>query len=125
LSDGGHLEFQNHGGHDFSVISPTTYHRVRGNDNVSFLQFLSRDAMLARYLLSCVRLAVRLSVCPSQAGVLSKRLDESSRFWARKLTPYTYIPHCIYGNMGICKTRVLRCGTLSKTPDLENFATAS
>ena len=44
--------------------------------------FLPRGAMLKRYLLSsCVRLSVR----PSQAEILSKRLDESSWFLARRL----------------------------------------
>jgi len=42
-------------------------------------QLLPHDAMLARYMLSsCVRLSVRPPVCPLQAGILSKRLDESN-----------------------------------------------
>jgi len=45
--------------------------------------FLPRDVMPARYLLSsCVRPFVRLSVCLSQAGVISKQLDKSSCFLA-------------------------------------------
>ena len=45
----------------------------RGSD---VCPFLLRDAVLARYLLlSCMC----PSVCPSQAGIVSKRLDESSQ----------------------------------------------
>jgi len=52
--------------------------------------YLPRDAVLARYLLSsCVRLSVRVS----QAGIVSKRMDESSWFLARKL-PSTYPTLC-------------------------------
>jgi len=40
---------------------------------------LPRDAMLARYMLS---LYVHLSICLSQVGVLSKRLNESSWVFA-------------------------------------------
>jgi len=49
-------------------------------------QFLPRDAMLARYMLSlCVCLSVRLSVCLSQTGIVSKRVEESRLFLARNL----------------------------------------
>jgi len=43
-----------------------------------------------------VRLSVRSSVCLSQVGVLSKRLNESGWFLAREL-PYTLPPvlHCV------------------------------
>jgi len=77
--------------------------------------------MLARYLLSsCVRLCVR----PSQAGVVSKRPDESSWFLAWRLLS-TY--KCCYEEIWVSPTiRVLPSKTsLSQTPDLENFATAS
>jgi len=47
---------------------------------------LARDAMLARYSLSS---SVRLSLCPPQACIVSKRLDESSWFLAQRL-PSTY-----------------------------------
>jgi len=43
----------------------------------SIPQFLTRDAMLARYMLSsCVRLSVRPSVRPSQAAVLSNVIHQ-------------------------------------------------
>ena len=42
--------------------------------------FLPRDSMTARYMLSlCVRMFVRPSVCLSQAGTVSKRLNAGSR----------------------------------------------
>jgi len=44
-------------------------------------RFLPLDAILARYMLS----SVCLSVCPSQAGIVSKRQDESSWFLPRML----------------------------------------
>jgi len=64
---------------------------------------------------------VCLSVCQSQVRVLSKRLDESSWVLAREL-PSTVLK----GNSGIFKNkgRLLPSGTLSQTPDLENFASA-
>jgi len=44
-------------------------------------KFLPRDAMLARHMLSsCVRTSVR----PSQAGIVAKRLDESSCIFGTK-----------------------------------------
>ena len=49
-----------------------------------------RDAMIARFRLSS---CVCPSVCPSQVGVVSKRLDESIRVLARKL-PSTYPTLC-------------------------------
>jgi len=77
--------------------------------------------MLARYLpSSCVRPSVR----PSQAGIVSKRLDESSWFLAWRL-PSTY-PTLRYKEIWVSpKIRVLPSGTLSQTSDLENFATVS
>jgi len=61
---------------------------------------LPRDAMLERYMLSCVCSSVRPSVCLSQAGVVSKPMVSE-------------------------KLRILPSGTLSQTPDFENFATIS
>ena len=53
-------------------------------DALVALMFLPRDAVLARYWLwPFVCLSVCLSVCPSQVGVLSKRLNRSSSFWHR------------------------------------------
>jgi len=52
--------------------------------------FLPSDALLARYLLSS---CVRPSACPSQAGIISKRLDKSSWFVAWRL-PFTYPTVC-------------------------------
>jgi len=58
-------------------------------------QFLPRDATLARSLLSS---CVRPSVCPSQAGIVSKRLDESSWVLAWRLLPP--IPHGVVMKFG-------------------------
>jgi len=82
---------------------------------------LPRDAMLARYLLSS---CVRLSVCSSQAGVVSKRLDESSWLSAWRLS--SICPTLCSKKISVSpKIRVLPSGTLSQTHDLGNFATAS
>ena len=70
--------------------------------------------------------SVCLSVCPfvRQTVVVSKRLDKSSWFLARRL-PST-IPTLCYKEIGVSpKIKVLPSGTLSQTPDVENFATAS
>ena len=81
--------------------------------------------MLARYLpSSCARLSVRPSFCPSQAGIVSKRLDESSRVSTRRL-PSTF-PTLCYEEIWVSpKIRVLPSRTVSQTPDLENFAMSS
>jgi len=84
----------------------------------NFLSVLPLDAMLARYMLSCVRPSVHSSVCPSQVGVLSKRLNESSWFLARELHP-TY-PKLCYEEIWVPpKIRVLPSGTLPQTLDLQ------
>ena len=66
--------------------------------------------------------SVCLSVSPSQAGVVSKRMDESSWFWRLPFTYLTFYYKEIYVSS---KTSVLPSKTLSQTPDLENFATLS
>ena len=72
---------------------------------------------------TCCRLvSVCLSVRPSQAGIVPKRLDGQSWFFVSFLWP---ILSCSYGNSDISKIRVLPSGTLPQTLDLENFATAS
>ena len=64
---------------------------------------------------------VRLSVCPSQAGVVSKRLDESS--WFLEWRPPSAYPTLSYKELWVSpKTKVLPSETLSQTPDLEDFA---
>jgi len=63
------------------------------------------------------------SVCLSQVGVLSKRKEESSWFLSLEL-PST---HPILREKEIrvpSQIRVLPSGTLSQTPDLENFVSA-
>jgi len=86
-----------------------------------FIRFLPRDATLARYLLSsCVCPSVR----PSQAGIVSKRLAESSWVSARRL-PSTY-PTLSCKEIRVSpKIMVLPSGSLSQTLDVDNFATAS
>ena len=74
--------------------------------------------MLARYMLSShVRLSVRSSVRPSQAGTVSKRLDESSWFFSRRL-PSTFPTLCCKEIRVSPKIRALPSGILSETPDL-------
>jgi len=66
----------------------------------------------------------RVSVCLSQAGVLSKQLDESSWVLAQRF-PLTY-PTLCYREIRVSpKIRVLTSGTLQQTLYLENVATAS
>ena len=77
--------------------------------------------LLARYLLASY-MSVRLSVRPPQAGIVSKRLDESSWFLARRLL-CTYPTLCYKAYKEIWVSEKL--GTLCQTPDLQNFATAS
>ena len=67
---------------------------------------------------------MRPSISPSQAGVVWKRLDESSWFLARRLSS-TYPTLCCKEIWVSPKITVLSYGTLSQTSDLENFATAS
>jgi len=80
---------------------------------------------LARYLLSS---CVRPSVCPSVTSryyiETTGRVDESREYLARRL-PSTYST-LRYKEIWVSpKIRVLPSVTLSQTPDLENFATAS
>jgi len=80
---------------------------------------LPRDAVLARYLLSsCVCLS---AVRPSQAGILSMRLDV-------RANDRTYFWHGgSFHLFSLCceEIQVSPSGTLPQTLDLENFATAS
>jgi len=69
-------------------------------------------------LSSRVRLSVCPSVCPSQAGVAWKGLDESSWFLAWRLSS-TY-PTLCYKEIWVSpKIRVIPSWTLSQTTDLE------
>ena len=62
-------------------------------------RFLPRYAVLVRYTLSsCVCPSVRLSVRPSQAGIVSKRLERSSCFGRGVFRPP--IPHCVIRKFG-------------------------
>jgi len=75
--------------------------------------FYPHDAMLA--------VAQCPSVCPPQVGVLLKRKNESGWFLAWEL-PSTN-PSLLQGNSCISLIRALPSGTLSQSPDLENFVT--
>jgi len=75
--------------------------------------------MLAWYML-----CVHLSVCPSQARIVSKQLDELSWFLAQRLPSPCPTPY--YKEIWISpKMTVLPSGNLFKTPDLKNFAMVS
>ena len=70
------------------------------------------------------RRPVSVRVCPSQVGVLLKRLNESGSFLAWELRlPYP-TPCCKEIHVP-SKITVLPSGILLQTLDLENFATAS
>ena len=76
------------------------------------------------YASAVFAVAVCPSVCPSQARVLSKQMNESSWFLAWSL-PSTY-PALRFKEIWVSqKIMVLPSGTLSQTADIENFATAS
>ena len=66
---------------------------------------------------------LRLFLCRSQVGVLSKRMNESGWFLAWEL-PSTYPTLCFKEIQVPSKTRVLPSGTLLQTLDFENFAAA-
>jgi len=77
-----------------------------------------------RYASAVFAVVVCPPVCPSQAGVISKRLDESSWFLAWRL-PSTY-PTLRFKEIRVSlEIRLLPSETLPQTLDLENFATAS
>jgi len=65
--------------------------------------------------------SVRPSIRLSQAGIVQKRLDESSWVLAWKLNS-TYPTLCYKEIWVSTKIRILLSGTLSQTQDLENFA---
>jgi len=65
-----------------------------------------------------------LSFCPSQAGVVSKRLDESSWVFFGMEASFHLSFTCKEISVS-SKISVLPSGTSSQTPDIENFATAS
>jgi len=70
------------------------------------------------------RRPVSVRVCPSQVGVLLKRLNESGSFLAWELRlPYPTL--CCKEIHVTSKIRVLPSGILLQTLDLENLATAS
>ena len=75
-------------------------------------------------LVQVLDMAVCLSVCLSvSCGVLSKRMNEWSWFLVWNL-PSIY-PTLFAKEIRVSpKVWALPCGTLSQTPDLENFATA-
>ena len=79
--------------------------------------------MVGRYLLSSCRSAC-LSVCLSQAGVVSKRLDEWSWFLARRL-PSTYTTLSCKEIWVSPKLRYFCLELCPKLWTLKNFATAS
>ena len=105
--------------------------RQRSSTNVNCQSYASHKSSgsftARRYgsaVFCCRRVSVRPSVRrPSQAGIVSRRLDESSRFWHGDILPP--IAHCYQEIWVSPKDRVLPCGTLSQTPDSENIAAAS
>jgi len=78
-----------------------------------------RAAMLPPVLAMALCPSVRL--CLTQVGVLSKRLNKPSWFLACEL-PSTHVTLCYKEIRVSPKIRILPSGTLSLTPDLENFS---
>jgi len=100
--------------------------RVRARDlarhfTTVIIRYIARDdrrrCFPAEPYISCGRC---LSVCLSQVGVLSKRLDLSSWFYSLYLR--AAYPTLWCKGIGVpSKIRVLPSGTLSQTLDLEKF----
>ena len=96
--------------------------RTHSNNYIRFLRhhsppFLLRDAMLVQYLLSSC-------VCPSQARIVSKRLDESS--WVMICRPpFTYSTLLCKEIGYLQKYGYFPLGLCRKLWTLENFSTAS
>ena len=100
--------------HFSSVVAVTWGHNYQLVTCLTELSvgFLPCDAMLVQYMLSS---CVRLSVCLSQAGIVSKRPEESSCFLARRL-PSTYPTlFCKEIWVHLKKIRVLPSGTATST----------
>ena len=106
-----------------SACTTNWAYRAICHDNWSAhcVAFLPRDDMLARYMLSS---RVRLSVRPSvRLSFTSRYCIETVR---RTELVYGTGPKLCYKEIRISpKIRVLPCGTLPQTLDLENFATIS
>ena len=93
----------------------------------SKLKTISRSVTIfltARYVSAVYAVVACPSVRLSQAGVVSKLLDESSWLLALRLLSI-HLTLC-YKEMWVSpKIRVLPSGTLSRTQDFKNFAAAS
>jgi len=89
--------------------------------NVQRPVFTSRRYASAVYAMApCPSVCIRLS----QVGVLSKRLKKSSWFLARGAS--FNLPNTVFKKIRVSpKIKVLPSGTLPRTLDLENIATAS
>jgi len=90
--------------------------------------FSARYTLLARYrpvLSSCVRPSVRLSVCPSVTSRhcigTTGQIELVSAWWLPSTNPALRCTEIWVSP----KIRVFPSGTLSLTPDFENFATTS
>ena len=84
----------------------------------------ARRYAIARLRAMALCLSVCLFVCLSQVRVLSKRENESCWFWARPGASFDH-PMLSCKKIRVSpKITALPSGTLSDTPDLENFATA-
>jgi len=91
---------------------------LKTNDLQAFIFTAQRYASAVLAIALC--LSVCLSVCLSQVGVVSKRMNESTWvFWHKSFL--RLILHRVLRKFGYLQNN----GTLSKTLDFENFATAS
>jgi len=55
------------------VVNSASFSTQQLSNSRLFTPFYPRDAMLARVIVIATCLSVRLSVCPSRAGIVSKR----------------------------------------------------
>ena len=84
--------------------------------------FYQRDAMLARVLAMALRLSVSVTLCLSQVGVLSKRLNESGWFLARELL--SAYPTLCYKEIRVYSKGYFPLELDSKLWTYKNFATS-
>ena len=108
---------------DHSVLSHPRSHCVLQRFAHYVVKFYR--ATLCQCGICCRPVSACPSVCLSQTGIVSKRLDESSWFfWHGCFLPP--ILQCVISKFGYNKIwAVLFSGTLSQTLDFKHFATAS
>jgi len=96
--------------------------RKADNTTIRIICFVVCLLLVRRYAIAVLAMALWPSVCPSpsQAGIVSKRLNASSSFSGAEAT-YGYPALCFKGIPVSPKITVLHSGSLSQTLDLEKI----